>query len=141
MQKSVIIVGIIIVIAIAGYALLGSQKQDNTEKQGSDIKWYTDLNAAFQQAQNTNKPIFIDFFASWCSPCQQLDKNTFSNQQVKDKLSSKYVTVKIDVDKNPDLVSKYKIYGYPTMVFLNPDGTEIKRIDGYVDHGTLLNQL
>lgn len=141
MQKSVIIVGIIIVIAIAGYALLGSQKQDNTEKQGSDKKWYTDLNAAFQQAQNTNKPIFIDFFASWCSPCQQLDKNTFSNQQVKDKLSSKYVTVKIDVDKNPDLVSKYKIYGYPTMVFLNPDGTEIKRIDGYVDPGTLLNQL
>lgn len=141
MQKSVIIVGIIIVIAIAGYALLGSQKQDNTEKQGSDIKWYTDLNASLQQAQNTNKPLFIDFFASWCGPCQQLDKNTLSNQQVKDKLSSKYVMVKIDVDKNPDLVSKYKVYGYPTMVFLNPDGTEIKRIDGYVDPGTLLNQL
>lgn len=141
MQKSVIIIGIIIAAAIAIYAILGSQSQNNVELQSFDIKWYTDLNSALEEAQKSNKSIFIDFYTVWCSACQQLDKNTLSDPAVKEKLNKNYVSVKIDIDKNPELASKYKIYGIPTLVFLNPDGSETKRIEGYIDSNSLLNQL
>ncbi|MGB9937357.1 MAG: thioredoxin family protein [Methanobacterium sp.] len=141
MQKSIVIVGIIILAAIAFYAIFGSQSQKNTEIQNSDINWYTNLNPAFEEAKKSNKPIFIDFYATWCASCKQLDEYTLSNPKVKKKLNEDYVPVKIDIDKNSKLASDYRIYGIPTMVFLNPDGSEIKRQEGYVGPQELLNQL
>ena len=63
------------------------------------------------------------------------------DSRVKIKLAKDYVVAKINADQYPDAASNYKIYGYPTLLFLNPDGQEIKRIDSYVDADTLLNQL
>ena len=71
MQKSVIIIGIIIVVAIAAYAILGSGSQENVEPQNSELNWHTDLNSALEEAKKTNKPIFIDFYAQWCSVLQE----------------------------------------------------------------------
>lgn len=114
MQKSVIIIGIIIVVAIAAYAIFGSQSQKNAETQISGIKWSTDLNQALEEAKKTNKSVFIDSYATWCSPCKLMEKNTYSDPEVITKLNSNYVPVKIDVDKNPQIVSEYQVYGYPT---------------------------
>lgn len=141
MQKSVIVVGIIVVMAIAIYGIFGSKSQKNTETQGSDIKWHTDLDSALQEAKSANKTVFIDFYAIGCSSCQRLDEQTLSDPQVKKKLNQSYVPVKIDIDKNPELVSQFKIYGVPTIVFLNSSGPEIKRHEGYIDQDGLLNQL
>ena len=141
MQKSVIIIGIITVVAIAAYAILGSESQENVEPQNSGLNWHTDLNSALEEAKKTNKPIFIDFYAQWCSYCKKLDENTFSDLQVQEKLKSKYVLAKIDIDKYPNIASDYKVYGVPTIVFLNPNGTEIKRNEGYISPSELLNQL
>ncbi len=141
MQKSVIIIGIIVVLAIAAYAILGSQSQKNAETQISEIKWRTDLNSALLEAKKTNKSVFIDFYATWCSPCKLMEQNTYSNPEVIAKLNANYIPVKIDVDKNPQIVSEYKVYGYPTMVILNPNGIEIKRFSGYRDADTFLNEI
>ena len=73
--------------------------------------------------------------------CKKLDENTFSDLQVQEKLKSKYVLAKIDIDKYHNIASDYKVYGVPTMVFLNPNGTEIKRNEGYIGPSELLNQL
>ncbi len=141
MDRSVIIIGCIVLVAIAAYALLGSETQTNVETSNPNLNWNTDLNSALSEAKATNKPLFIDFYATWCSYCKKLDENTFSDNRVQQKLNSKYVLVKIDTDKNKDITSKYKIYGFPTMVLLDPNGNEIKRIEGYVDADTLLNQI
>ncbi|MGZ7048141.1 MAG: thioredoxin family protein [Methanobacterium sp.] len=141
MQKSVIIIGIIVLVTISAFAVFGGQSQKNVEPQNSNLSWHTDLNSTLAEAKQTNKPVFMDFYANWCSYCQKLDENTFSDPQVQDKLKSKYVLAKINIDSNPDIASKYKVYGVPTMVFLNPDGTEIKRNEGYLGPNELLNQL
>lgn len=141
MQKSVIIIGIIIVVAIAAYAILGSQSQKNDESQNSELNWHTDLNSALEEAKKTNKPIFIDFHAQWCSYCKKLDENTLSDPQVQEKLKSKYILAKIDTDKYPNIASDYKIYGLPTIVYLNSNGIETKRNEGYLGPNELLNQL
>ncbi|MEN4006537.1 MAG: thioredoxin family protein [Methanobacteriaceae archaeon] len=141
MQKSVIIIGIIIVAAIVSYAVLGSQSQENVETQDSGINWYRDLNSAFEEAKETNKTVFVYFYTTWCTACRVFDENTLSDPEVQDKLGKDYISVKIDLDKNPQLASDYKIYSIPTLIFLNPDGSEIKRYMGYIDSESFLSQL
>lgn len=140
MQKLVII-GIIIIVVMATYAVLGSQSQRNLETQNSELKWNTDLNLAIGEAKKTQKPIFIYFHAPWCYYCNELDENTFSDPQVQEKLANNYILVKIDIDENQQLASDYKIYGVPTLVILNQEGTEIKRKGSYVNPDELLSQL
>lgn len=141
MQKSAVIIGIIIVLAIAAYAASASKSQKNVETQNSNLNWYTDLNSAFEESKKTNKTVFVYFYTAWCSACRVFDENTLSDPEVRYKLSKNYISVKIDIDKNPQLASDYKIYSIPTLIFLNQDGSEIKRYGGYIDSKNFLSQL
>lgn len=141
MKKPVLIIGFILLIAIVAYATLGSQSENTSQNDSNSQNWHTDLDSALDEAKKTNKPIFVDFYTTWCPYCKQLDEMTLSDPQVQEKLSENYVVAKIDASKYPDIASNYKIYGYPTLLFLDSNGQEIKRIEGYVDPNTLLNQL
>lgn len=141
MQRSTVLIGIIVLVAIIAYAALGSQNQNTSQNESTNLNWHADLNSALNEANQTNKPVFIDFYTTWCTYCKQLDETTLSDSRVQEKLSKNYVVAKIDADKYPDIASNYKIYGYPTLLVLDSNGVEIKRIEGYVDSNTLLNQL
>lgn len=141
MKKLIIIIGIILIALIALYAALSPENKETTTGQNKNINWHTDLNSALNEAKNSNKPVFIDFYTTWCPYCKQLDETTLSDPRVKAKLAKDYVVAKINADQYPDAASNYKIYGYPTLLFLNPNGQEIKRFEGYIDADTLLNQL
>jgi thioredoxin 1 len=144
MKKLLLILGIIIAAILVVYAVSSSQNNNNftsSNQSQVELKWYTDLNSALQEAQKTNKQVFIDFYADWCPYCKELDKKTFPDTRVSAKLAQNYVLVKINTDQNPDLASQYKVYGLPTMVILNSNGQEVNRISGYVTPEQLLNQL
>lgn len=133
-----VIAAILIVVIAGGFIALNSSNSNKqsldantTSKSSSEIKWYTNLDSAIKEAQNTNKQIFVVFSASWCPACQQLESETLVDDNVKQKISQNYVAVKIDVDTNPELSSKYGIYSIPTIVFMNSNGEVIKKIEGY----------
>ena len=138
MKKSFIGVGVILMVIMV-VLLVFSHSNTSSNQSQSNVKWYTNLTAGLQEAKNTNKPVFIDFYAGWCSYCKELDENALSNSNVQEKLIQNYVLVKIDTDQNPDLSSQYKIYNLPTMVILNSNGQEIKRQQGYVTVDQLLS--
>ena len=141
MKKLIIIIGVILLALIAGFALLSPGSNETTTGQNIQLNWHTDLNSALNEAKSTNKPVFVDVYTTWCPYCKQLDENTLSNPGVQEKLAKNYVLAKIDAEKYPEIATNYGIYGYPTLLFLNSNGGEIKRIYGYVDAETLLNQL
>ena len=124
----------IVIIAVAILALVslgflftsGDDSQSTTES----LNWNTDLNSALTTAKNTNKLVLVDVYAPWCGYCKEMDKNTFQNPKVQEKLSN-YVLVKVNGDENPDFVMKYQIYGYPTVLILDPDGNIVKTVSGY----------
>ncbi|CAK0783145.1 hypothetical protein CVIRNUC_006341 [Coccomyxa viridis] len=68
--------------------------------------------------QNRDRPLVIDFFATWCGPCLLLAKEL---EQVYDELGDKIRVLKIDTDENPELSSQLQIQGLPTMVFVGVD--------------------
>lgn len=68
---------------------------------------------AFQDLINSDKPVLIDFFATWCGPCQMLAPIL---SEVKSELNDQVKIIKIDVDKYQDLAAQYQVRGVPTMM-------------------------
>lgn len=139
MKNPIILVGIVIVIFLAVFTMinLGNFNQ----KDSNNLTWYYDVNYALQQAQMNNKTVILDFYSTSCDNCGNLDSITFKDPPVNKKLKENYVLVKIKLDENPDLASQYQIITTPTLVFLDTNGKEIKRIQGYIEPGELLNKL
>jgi thiol-disulfide isomerase/thioredoxin len=94
------------------------------------ISWKYDLPAAFDEAGGTGKPVMVDFYAIWCGWCKKLDATTYSNPVIQ-KLAEEFISVKIDGDKNKDIVAKYRVSGYPTVIFFDSGGNIIINKPGY----------
>ncbi|RFS17530.1 thioredoxin [Emticicia sp. C21] len=71
------------------------------------------MTGTFEELIDSETPILIDFFAEWCGPCKVLSPTL---QQLAQDEGDNIKIVKIDVDKNPKLASKYKISGVPTLM-------------------------
>ncbi|MDO5836500.1 MAG: thioredoxin family protein [Methanobacterium sp.] len=133
----VVIIISLLVIGLSIHTLTSKETESNT----SSIQWGNDLNQTMEEAKKSNKTIFIDFYADWCSYCGKMDEEAFTDPQVVEKLTQNYVLLKVDVDKNPGLSSKYTAYSLPTMVIVDSSGNEIKRIIGYQTPEQLLSQI
>lgn len=94
------------------------------------ISWKYDLIAALKEARDSGKPIMVDFYTEWCGWCKKLDSDTYTNPNVQ-KLAEKFICVKVDADKPPNIASRYGVSGYPTVIFLNSSGTAVEKIVGY----------
>jgi thiol:disulfide interchange protein len=68
------------------------------------------------QAKAQNKLIFVDIYTTWCRPCKEMDKKTFSEASVGDKFNSKFINYKIDAEKGfgITLARRYNVTSYPT---------------------------
>lgn len=84
------------------------------------------MNNTFQDIIDSEKPVLIDFFATWCGPCQMLGPIL---KQVKDSLGDRVSIIKIDVDKNQELAAIHNVRGVPTMM-LYQRGEQLWRQSG-----------
>ena len=104
------------------------------------ITWRTSLTNALSEAKRTKKPVFIDFTATWCGPCQEMKRDTFTSSKVISEMR-RWVAVRIDVDKQEDVAKKYKIEAMPTLVVVKPNGTVVTKAVGYRNADELLSFL
>lgn len=81
--------------------------------------------AEFEQLVGQGR-VLVDFFSSTCGPCKML---SFVLNDVDKTCGSKATILKVDFDKNQDLVEQYGVSGYPTLILLQ-DGVELKRVSG-----------
>jgi len=95
------------------------------------LAWEDSLDKALVRAQKDTKPVLIEFFMTWQQWCRVFDEKTLSDPDIVN-LSRKFVCVRVDAKEASDLVRKYGVKSYPTVVFLNPRGETIHRIIGYV---------
>ena len=114
------------------------QPQPDLDRMHSDapgIAWYRgSAEAALESAKASNKPVLLYWGAQWCPPCKQLKSAVFSRPDFIEK-SKLFVAVYLDGDL-PDAQKwgdVFRVSGYPTVVVLKSDGSEITRIAGNMD--------
>ena len=100
---------------------------------GPGVAWRPYSEEILQEAQNLKKPVVIDFYATWCSPCRELEEVTFHDAALVKEAESDYVMVKVDLTKagnrlNERLLREYDVKGVPTVVFLDRNGKEKRNL-------------
>lgn len=98
-----------------------------------------DLLHILQSAEYEHQPVMLDFYASWCIACKEMDLKTFNDAKV-NQLMSQFKLVRVDVSENnqnsQSLLEKYKVLAPPSIVFVNKNG---KVLDNYQITGFISN--
>jgi thioredoxin 1 len=89
----------------------------------------------FRKLTSGDIPVLVDFYADWCGPCKMLGPIL---KQVKEELGDTIKIVKIDVDKNQSIASKYQVRGVPTMLLFK-DGKQLWRQSGVLPKKEIIN--
>lgn len=95
------------------------------------------MSQKFQELINSERPVLIDFFATWCQPCKVQSSVLTS---VKENVGEKARIVKIDVDQFPAIAADYGVRGVPTLAIFK-NGQLLWKESGVHDVNTLTNLL
>ena len=85
--------------------------------------------------------MFVYARSKYCGACKQFEAETFTNSSVIDKLNKDFILISIDVDEQKTETRDFRIRVTPTEIFLDPKGTEIKRLLGYRTNQTFLDEI
>jgi len=138
--KKRIFVLLALLVLFAGY-VAQSNDSDAGKLTLKGVKFNTNLTAALEAAKAQGKPVFVYAWSQYCGWCKKFEEETFTNQSVIKALNENFILVSIDVDKQKNETRNFRVHGTPTEIFLDSNGTEIKRIPGYTDTETFLNSI
>lgn len=128
-SKIIFLIVILVLIIYTAFIIINNQNskieknKDQTVKKNSVIE--VDENNFKKEVLESDKTVLVDFYAIWCNPCKVLspilEEIANENKDIK--------VVKVDVDKNYGLASKYRIQAMPTVVIIK-EGKEERKIVG-----------
>ena len=114
------------------------------EREG--IKWIPYDQNIIAMAAEEKKPLILDFYADWCSPCVAMEKKVFKDPDVVG-LSQNLLTMRLDLTRRQpfqnQVLKQYGVRGVPTIIFLNREGKEEKdlRVETYVNRFEFLGRM
>ena len=143
-----LIAGLCIVLAASCGEKGASEK---SSKGTADAAMWMPFNEGMARAAKEKKQVVIDFYTSWCHWCKVMDKETFSDPEVKKMLREHFVAIRIDAEDKTQKLSyqgqeyspftlgrRFGVRGFPSLAYLDREGDLITVIPGFVPAKTFL---
>ena len=83
------------------------------------VEWSAD---AFDRADAAHKPVLLSLVTSWSNECATMDLTTYSQPDVESVVSDRFIAIRVDADRRPDINERYNLGGWPTTAFLTSKG-------------------
>lgn len=95
------------------------------------ISWHADLTAATRESKQDSKPLLVKVSTTWCGYCVKMQRETFNDAAVVNKVEKCFVPVAIDGDENQALIKRLGINTFPTTLIVSPEMKVLKKIVGF----------
>jgi len=130
---------LILAVALATAATLSPAAGAAT----GEVQW-TRWDAGLKSASASNRPILVDVYTDWCGWCRRMDRDVYSRDDVRQYLSRHFVTVRLNAESpsaasyaahrytESSLAARFRVSGFPTTIFLKPNGDHLVNVPGYV---------
>jgi uncharacterized protein YyaL (SSP411 family) len=89
------------------------------------VRWLPWGGDAFARAAREGKPVLLSITAAWCRACHEMDRTTYADPAVAALIHERFVPVRVDTDRRPDINERYNLGGWPTTAFLTARGALI----------------
>jgi thioredoxin 1 len=90
----------------------------------------------FDEVRGGSRPVLLDFYADWCGPCRMVSPIIDEIAEERDDV----LVGKVDVDREPELASRFGVYSIPTLIVLR-DGNVVSRVSGARPKAQILDML
>ncbi|NOX53886.1 MAG: thioredoxin fold domain-containing protein, partial [Planctomycetes bacterium] len=124
---------------LLGVAVFSSAGLSSTVAQAA--VWRTDFSEAWQEAQQTGRPLLVHFYADWCGPCRQMERSVLNTSEVLAQLRDGFIAVKVDADEHPELIRRFGVQALPTDLLIGPNGRILSRTTGFQEKSAYLTRL
>lgn len=96
------------------------------------------LGDALGRARAENRLVMVDVYTDWCGWCKKLDRDTYGDERVAAALEN-LISIRVNAEKGGEAVAeKYRVQGFPTVLFLSGSGEVVEKIEGYVGADDML---
>ena len=89
------------------------------------VRWLSWDSAAFARARAEDRPVLLSIAAPWCESCLDMDRTTYADPRVTQLVNDRFVPIRVNPDRRPDISDRYSLGGWPTTAFLTADGDVI----------------
>jgi uncharacterized protein len=89
------------------------------------VEWLPWNASAFDRARSERKTVLLSVVTRWSESCRDMDRTTFADPDIIAQISDRFVAIRVDADRRPDISARYDLGGWPTTAFLTADGDVI----------------
>jgi thiol:disulfide interchange protein len=118
-------------LAAIGVFLLVFAAVESPPVRGEGLPWLFKYDEGVARAKETSRPMMVDFTADWCGACQEMEAEIFHHQDVRSRLATDFVLVKVDLDNkyepNQKAFAQQGFSGLPAVAFISPSGETLEQ--------------
>lgn len=132
---------ILLISAVCTLHTIAFSQDRESLQDAQPIRWTANPPNAIQLQQATGRPLLIYVTADYCGYCRKMERDTWSNGGVSQKIRDRFIPLKLDAEKHAEIVSRLGIKGLPTTIVFNGAGEHVQTVSGYSRPEALLTVL